>query len=49
MNSEWRIPSENDGAEFLLTLTFSGMCAPGPGFCVESGNRKIKNTLSNLL
>jgi len=36
MYSECRIPSENDGAAFLLLVTRSGKCAPGPGFCVES-------------
>lgn len=34
--SECRMPRENDGAAFLLAMTFSGVWAPGPGFCVES-------------
>ncbi len=36
MNSEWRIPKENEGADLPLTFTLSGMWAPGPGFWVES-------------
>lgn len=40
INSLWRIPRENDGAVFLFPYTFSGLCAPGPGFCVASVEKK---------
>ena len=39
-NSEWRIPREKEGALFRVDVHFSGLWAPGPGFCVAS-NRNI--------
>lgn len=47
MNSECRIPIENDGAFGFVAYTFSGLCAPGPGFNVESV-RKSKNYCNEL-
>ena len=35
-NSECFIPNEYEGADRLFITTFSGECAPGPGFLVES-------------
>lgn len=39
INSLCLIPSENLGAVGLFATTFSGLCAPGPGFCVLSANK----------
>ena len=37
------IPSETAGGQGLLITTFSGLCAPGPGFFVASGKqRKVR-------
>ena len=36
MYSECLVPKEYFGAAFLLIVTFSGLCAPGPGFLVLS-------------
>ena len=41
INSECRIPIENDSAFGFVVNTFSGLCAPGPGFNVESVKRTI--------
>ena len=41
MYSECLMPRENLGALALFTYTFSGLCAPGPGFIVESPGRYL--------
>ena len=40
MYSECLVPSEYCGARGLLATTFSGECAPGPGFLVASAARE---------
>jgi hypothetical protein len=41
--SECRIPIEKAGGLCLVTFTFSGLWAPGPGFWVVSATRMPKN------
>lgn len=47
INSLCLIPSENLGGLGLFIDTFSGLCAPGPGFSVGSANKKDHHVLNN--